>query len=77
MAQRKAFIAGGLHDNDRIAMYQEEFKSNRGVTGPDSEKRRGVCFCLHDNCDFDANTLLQKAAPPRCCYSCNRAKTPE
>jgi hypothetical protein len=77
MAQRKAFMAGGLHDNDRIAMYQEEFKSNRGVAGQDLEKRRGVCFCLRDNFDFDTNAFYQKAAPPRRCHSCNRAETPE
>jgi hypothetical protein len=40
MAQRKAFEAGGLHDDDHMAMYQEEFKSNGGFAGPDSEKRR-------------------------------------
>ncbi|RDW86910.1 GATA-type sexual development transcription factor NsdD [Aspergillus mulundensis] len=38
MAQRKAFKFG--HDDDRMAMYQEEFK-NSGGFGPDSKKRRG------------------------------------
>jgi hypothetical protein len=46
MAQRKAFKAGGLQDDDRMAMYQDEFKSNGGFTGPDAKKRRGVCFRL-------------------------------
>jgi hypothetical protein len=76
MAQRKVFKAGGLHYNDRIAMYQE-FKSNRAVAGPDSEKRRGVRFCLRDNFEFNTNVFLQKAAPPGRCHSCNRAETPE
>ncbi|KAL2834871.1 hypothetical protein BDW59DRAFT_392 [Aspergillus cavernicola] len=40
MAQRKAFKPGGMHDDDRMAMYQEEFKGS-GFTGPDSKKRRG------------------------------------
>jgi hypothetical protein len=77
MAQRKAFEAGRLHDDDHMAMYQEEFKSNGGFAGPDSEKRRSVCFGLRDNFKFDANALLQKAVPPGRCHSCNRAETPE
>ncbi|KAL4965997.1 GATA-type sexual development transcription factor NsdD [Aspergillus stella-maris] len=40
MAQRKAFKLGGVHDDDRMAMYQEEFKGS-GFVGPDSKKRRG------------------------------------
>ncbi|KAL4921983.1 hypothetical protein BDW62DRAFT_208141 [Aspergillus aurantiobrunneus] len=40
MAQRKAFKLGGIHDDDRMAMYQEEFKGS-GFGGPDSKKRRG------------------------------------
>jgi hypothetical protein len=34
-------------------------------------------FAPRDNFDFDANTFLQKAAPPGRCHSCNRAETPE
>ncbi|KAL3466220.1 hypothetical protein BJX64DRAFT_23744 [Aspergillus heterothallicus] len=41
IAQRKAFKAGGIHDDERMAMYQEEFKSGGGFAGPDSKKRRG------------------------------------
>ncbi|KAI9371045.1 hypothetical protein BJX61DRAFT_535132 [Aspergillus egyptiacus] len=40
MAQRKAFKPGGMHEDDRMAMYQEEFKHS-GFAGPDSKKRRG------------------------------------
>ncbi|KAL4783180.1 hypothetical protein BJX76DRAFT_358230 [Aspergillus varians] len=40
MAQRKAFKLGGVHDDDRMAMYQEDFKGS-GFAGPDSKKRRG------------------------------------
>lgn len=43
MAQRKAFKLG-VHEDDRMAMYQEEFKGS-GFAGPDSKKRRGVSFC--------------------------------
>ncbi|KMK59980.1 GATA-type sexual development transcription factor NsdD [Aspergillus fumigatus Z5] len=41
MAQRKAFSAGGVHDSDHMAMYQEEFKGSGGFAGPDTKKRRG------------------------------------
>ncbi|KAF9893180.1 hypothetical protein FE257_012595 [Aspergillus nanangensis] len=41
MAQRKAFKAGGVRDDDHMAMYQEEFKGSGGFAGPDSKKRRG------------------------------------
>ncbi|EAW09932.1 GATA-type sexual development transcription factor NsdD [Aspergillus clavatus NRRL 1] len=41
MAQRKAFGAGGVHDGDHMAMYQEEYKGNGGFAGPDTKKRRG------------------------------------
>ncbi|KAL3482253.1 hypothetical protein BJX99DRAFT_84819 [Aspergillus californicus] len=40
MAQRKAFKPGGMHDDDRMAMYQEDFRGS-GFAGPDSKKRRG------------------------------------
>jgi hypothetical protein len=56
MAQRKAFEAGGLHDDDHMAMYQEEFKSNGGFAGPDSEKRRSVCFA----CPITLNLTLTR-----------------
>ncbi|PYH32856.1 GATA-type sexual development transcription factor NsdD [Aspergillus neoniger CBS 115656] len=42
MAQRKAFKAGGVHDDvHHMAMYQEEYKGSGGFAGPDSKKRRG------------------------------------
>ncbi|KAL2861163.1 GATA-type sexual development transcription factor NsdD [Aspergillus lucknowensis] len=41
MAQRKAFKPGGVHEDDRMAMYQEEFKGSGGFAGSDSKKRRG------------------------------------
>ncbi|KAL4809957.1 hypothetical protein BDV18DRAFT_51054 [Aspergillus unguis] len=40
MAQRKVFKLDGMHGDDRMAMYQEDFKSSGGF-GPDSKKRRG------------------------------------
>jgi phosphoribosyl-AMP cyclohydrolase len=43
MAQRKVFKAGGLHYNDRIAMYQE-FKSNRGSYWPRFRKTAWCTF---------------------------------
>lgn len=47
MAQRKAFNAGGVYDNDHMAMYQEDFKGNGGFAGPDTKKRRGVGSTLY------------------------------
>lgn len=47
MAQRKAFSAGGVHDSDHMAMYQEEFKGSGGFAGPDTKKRRGVSSTLY------------------------------
>ena len=44
MAQRKAFKAGGVRDDDHMAMYQDEYKGSGGFAGPDSKKRRGVRF---------------------------------
>ncbi|KAB8259115.1 hypothetical protein BDV32DRAFT_60050 [Aspergillus pseudonomiae] len=41
MAQRKAFKAGGVRDDDHMAMYQDEYKGSGGFAGPDSKKRRG------------------------------------
>ncbi|RAL11250.1 GATA-type sexual development transcription factor NsdD [Aspergillus homomorphus CBS 101889] len=41
MAQRKAFKAGGMHGDDHVAMYQEDYKGNGGFAGADSKKRRG------------------------------------
>ncbi|PWY92118.1 sexual development transcription factor NsdD [Aspergillus heteromorphus CBS 117.55] len=41
MAQRKAFKAGGVHDDVHMAMYPEEYKGNGGFAGADSKKRRG------------------------------------
>ncbi|PYI06030.1 sexual development transcription factor NsdD [Aspergillus sclerotiicarbonarius CBS 121057] len=41
MAQRKAFKAGGVHDDVHMAMYQEEYKGSGGFAGADSKKRRG------------------------------------
>lgn len=42
MAQRKAFKAGGVREDDHMAMYQDEYKGSGGFAGPDSKKRRGV-----------------------------------
>jgi hypothetical protein len=47
MAQRKAFNAGGVHDSDHMAMYQEDFKGSGGFAGPDTKKRRGVSSTLY------------------------------
>jgi hypothetical protein len=47
MAQRKAFNAGGVHDSDHMAMYQEDFKGGGGFAGPDTKKRRGVRSTLY------------------------------
>lgn len=52
MAQRKAFKPGGLHEDDHMAMYQEEFKGSGGFAGAESKKRRGV----------------SPASPPPFCY---------
>ncbi|KAE8351346.1 hypothetical protein BDV28DRAFT_137275 [Aspergillus coremiiformis] len=41
MAQRKAFKASGVRDDDHMAMYQDEYKGSGGFAGPDSKKRRG------------------------------------
>ncbi|OJJ36518.1 hypothetical protein ASPWEDRAFT_49993 [Aspergillus wentii DTO 134E9] len=41
MAQRKAFKTGGVHDDDHMAVYQEDFKGSGGFAGADSKKRRG------------------------------------
>ncbi|KKK13954.1 sexual development transcription factor NsdD, partial [Aspergillus ochraceoroseus] len=41
MAQRKAFKPAGAHEDDHMAMYQEEFKGSGGFAGPDPKKRRG------------------------------------
>ncbi|KAL2814444.1 hypothetical protein BJX63DRAFT_392254 [Aspergillus granulosus] len=57
-------MACGLHDADCIVMYQEEFKRNGGVAGPDLGNRRGVYIFLRDTFEFEANAFLQKAAPP-------------
>jgi hypothetical protein len=56
MAQRNAFEVGGLHDDDHMAMYQEEFKSNRRFASPDLEKRRNVCFA----CAITLNLTLTR-----------------
>lgn len=42
MAQRKAFKTGGVHDDDHMAVYHEDFKGSGGFAGADSKKRRGV-----------------------------------
>ncbi|RHZ62904.1 hypothetical protein CDV55_101405 [Aspergillus turcosus] len=89
MAQRKAFNAGGVHDNDHMAMYQEDFKGNGGFAGPDTKKRRGrvsvfsivfqsvISSRLDREYGHANQASLQKAAPPGRCHSCNRAETPE
>ncbi|KAL5336115.1 hypothetical protein BJX70DRAFT_291305 [Aspergillus crustosus] len=41
MAQRKAFKPSGVHEDDGMAMYQEDYKGGGGFAGPDSKKRRG------------------------------------
>ncbi|KAF7592704.1 hypothetical protein BBP40_012608 [Aspergillus hancockii] len=41
MAQRKAFKAGGVRDDDHMAMYPDDFKGSGGFAGPDPKKRRG------------------------------------
>ena len=41
MPQSKAFKPG-LHEDDHMAMYQEEFKGSGGFAGAESKKRRGV-----------------------------------
>lgn len=78
MAQRKAFKSNGVHEDEAMAMYQEEYKGSGGFAGADSKKRRGVCIFLLSPkaCKISAN-LTQKAAPPGRCHSCNRAETPE
>lgn len=46
MAQRKAYKMGGPHDDDHMAIYQDEFKGSGGFAGPESKKRRGVRFVI-------------------------------
>ena len=41
MAARKAFKPA-LHEDEHMAMYQEEFKGTGGFAGAESKKRRGV-----------------------------------
>lgn len=41
MAQRKA-LKPGMHEDDHMGMYQEEFKGGGGFAGAESKKRRGV-----------------------------------
>lgn len=41
MAQKRTFKPG-LHEDEQMAMYQEEFKGSGGFAGAESKKRRGV-----------------------------------
>lgn len=43
MAQRKAFKSNGVHEDEAMAMYQEEYKGSGGFAGAEAKKRRGVC----------------------------------
>lgn len=45
IAQHKAFKSNGVHEDEAMAMYQEEYKGSGGFAGAEAKKRRGVC-CL-------------------------------
>lgn len=77
MAQRKAFKSNGIHEEEAMAMYQDEYKGSGGFAGADAKKRRGVCISFFPQAFKNSANLTQKAAPPGRCHSCNRAETPE
>lgn len=77
-AQEQARVHKREHYEDELAGYPGEYKENGSFSPGDSKKRRGVSALLFFLFLYRSGLILvQKAAPPGRCHSCNRAETPE
>lgn len=66
------------YDHETSSTYGDDMKTTGGFAGADNKTRkRGVSAHCSPSALQLFLTLMQRAAPPGRCHSCNRAETPE